>query len=80
MGKKVIYIVAALLLAFASAGAVSRKQSSIRVVYQPAANGDYRLFIFAEDRLLVCEEKPVTIVSQPDAVNPLVIDCSHTGH
>jgi len=77
--RKAIYIVAALLLAFASANAVSRKQSSIHVVYQPAENGDFRLFLFGSDRTLVCEEKEMQIVQQGDAVNPVVLVCNHHG-
>jgi hypothetical protein len=75
--RKAIYIGAALLLAFASANAVSRKQSSIHVVYQPTENGDFRLFLFGSDRTLVCEEKAITIVSQGDAENPVVLECKH---
>lgn len=75
--RKAIYIVAALLLAFASANAVSRKQSSIHVVYQPAENGDFRLFLFGSDRTLVCEEKAITVVQQGDAESPVVLECKH---
>jgi hypothetical protein len=75
--RKAIYIGAALLLAFASANAVSRKASTIHVVYQPAENGDFRLFLFGSDRTLVCEEKEIKIVNQGDAVNPVVLECSH---
>jgi hypothetical protein len=77
MGRKAIYISAALLLAFASANAVSRKASTIHVVYQPAENGDFRLFLFGSDRTLVCEEKAIKIVQQGDAENPVILECSH---
>jgi hypothetical protein len=77
MTKKALYIVAACLLAFASAGAGSRTKSTIKVLYMPQSNGDYRLFIFGSDRTLVCEEKDIKIVQQGDAVNPVVIECRH---
>lgn len=76
--KKAIYIIAGLLLVFASADATSRTtKTRIEMVYQPGANGDYRLFLFGGDRTLVCEEKAIRIVEQGDAVNPLVIECKH---
>lgn len=71
-----LYTAAVLLLVFASAGAVTRK-SKIEIVYQPQPNGDYRLFLFGSDRTLVCEEKKIQIVEQGDAINPVVIECSH---
>lgn len=75
--RKFIYIAAA-LLAFAAAGAATgRTKSTINVVYVPQANGDYRLFLFGGDRALVCEEKPLRIVEQGDAINPVVIECKH---
>lgn len=73
--RKILYIAAA-LLAFASAGATSHR-SKIEIVYQPQANGDYRLFLFGSDRALICEEKKLRIVEQGDAVNPVVIECKH---
>jgi hypothetical protein len=76
MKTKLIYAAAVLLLVFASAGAVTRK-SKIEIVYQPQANGDYRLFLFGQDRTLVCEEEPIRVVEQGDAVNPIVIECKH---
>lgn len=78
--KKAIYILAGLLLVFASADATGRQQKArIELVYQPGDNGDYRLFLFGGERVLVCEEKAIRIVQQGDAVNPLVIECSHGG-
>ena len=74
----VLFIILALILmAFVSADATSRPKSHIEVVYQPQANGDYRLFIFGSDRTLVCEEKPIQIIQQGDAVNPVIIECKH---
>lgn len=74
--RKLIYIGAALLSFAAASGTVSHK-SKIEMVYQPSANGDYRLFLFGSDRTLVCEEKAIQVVSQGDAVNPVVIECKH---
>ncbi len=77
MKSKYLYILAA-LLAFGAAGATSsRTKSTINVVYVPQANGGYRLFLFGGDRTLVCEEKPLRIVEQGDAINPVVLECKH---
>ena len=75
--KKILAL--ALLLSFVAAGATSRSapKSQINMEYRPQANGDYRLFIFASDRLLVCEEQLIRVVQQGDAINPLVIECKH---
>ncbi len=76
--KKLLYIGAAALLTFAAAGAATGShKATIKTVVQEDANGDYRLFIFGSNRILVCEEKPIRIVEQGDAVNPLVIECKH---
>jgi hypothetical protein len=76
--KKAIYILAA-LLTFAAAGATTGRQpkAHIQIVYQEQPNGDYRLYLFGSDRTLVCEEKPITIVQQGDAVSPVVLECRH---
>lgn len=74
--RKIIYIGAALLLTFASAGGAGRK-SSIKIVYLPQENGDYRIYLFGSDRSLVCEEKAIKVLEQGDAVNPVVIECKH---
>ena len=75
--KNAIYA-AALLLTFAAASATGpTHHSTIKTVYVPQANGDYRIYLFGSERTLVCEEKNITIVSQGDAVNPLVIECKH---
>lgn len=76
MKTKLVYIAALLVLVFASANATGHK-SSVTIVYQPQANGDYRLFLFGADRTLVCEEKSIQIVEQGDAINPLVVECKH---
>lgn len=81
---KLIYIVAALGLVFTSVGATgsqgsSKQKSSIQIVYQPTANGDYRLYLFGSDRVLVCEEKEIKVVQQGDAVSPVVLECNHGG-
>lgn len=39
-------------------------------------NGDYRLMVYG-GRRLVCEERDVRIVRQPDAANALVLECAH---
>jgi hypothetical protein len=76
---KRIYIVAALVLTFAAADATTTRipKAKIEVVYQPQANGDYRLYIFANDRQLVCEEKDLKIIKQGDAISPVVVECKH---
>jgi hypothetical protein len=75
--NKLIYA-AVLLLAFgAASGTTAAKKSRIEVVYQPQSNGDYRLYLFGSDRTLVCEEKPLKIVQDGDAVSPVVIECKH---
>jgi hypothetical protein len=76
MKAKFIYCLVA-LLAFGAAGATTGRTSSIKVVYIAQDNGDYRLYLFGSDRKLVCEEKPIQVVSQGDAVNPVVIECKH---
>ena len=76
--RKLIYI-GALLLSFAAANGAGSKKDTIHLVYVPQANGDYRLFLFGSDRQLVCEEKDIRIVSQGDAVNPVVISCDHSA-
>ena len=75
--NKTIYIIAGLLLAFASADSTPRPKSTIKMFYQEQPNGDYRLYLFGANRALVCEEKSIQIVEQGDAVNPLVIECKH---
>ena len=75
--RKLIYI-GAVLLSFAAASGAGSKKDTIHLVYVPQANGDYRLFLFGSDRQLVCEEKAITVVSQGDAVNPLVLSCDHS--
>ncbi len=47
-----------------------------RVADPPSPN---RLFLFGSDRTLVCEEKAPKIVAEGDAVNPMIIECSHGG-
>lgn len=66
-------------LAFASAGATTHTtpKAKIQLIYQAQPNGDYRLFLFGSEKSLVCEEKDIKIVSQGDAVSPLVIECEH---
>jgi len=79
MKTKLIYILAALALTFVSADATTKQpKSTIRFEYMEQANGDYRLFIFASGRALVCEEKDIKVVEQGDAVNPVVLSCDHS--
>ena len=66
-----------MLLTFATSDATTSRKSKIEMVYKAEANGDYRLFLFGSDRTLVCEEKPLKIVQQGDAVNPVVLECKH---
>lgn len=78
MKTKLIYIAAALVLVFASANATTaHPKSTIRTVIEEDTNGDYRLFIFGSNRVLVCEEKPIQVISQGDSINPVVIECKH---
>ncbi len=78
MKSKLTILGAILALSFiASDATTTRPKSRIQVVYQEQENGDYRLYVFASDRSLICEEKPVTVLAQPDAVSPLVIECKH---
>lgn len=76
--KKAIYILAA-FLTFAASNATTGRQpkAHIQIVYQETGNGNYRLYLFGSDRSLVCEEKPITIVQQGDAVSPVVLECRH---
>ena len=71
---------AALVVArFSHAATRGSGKTSINIEYvpNPSGNGDYRLFIFSSNRLLVCEEQPIKIVEQGDAVNPIVLECKH---
>lgn len=77
MKNNIVILAAVLLLAFAASDATTSHKSKIEIVYQPQSNGDYRLFLFGSDRVLVCEEKAPQIVQQGDAVDPLVIECKH---
>jgi hypothetical protein len=77
MKQKLIFAIALVLLTFAASDATTSRKSKIEMVYKAEANGDYRLFLFGSDRTLVCEEKPLKIVQQGDAVNPVVIECRH---
>ena len=80
MKTKLLYILAALALTFVSADATTaRPKSTIRVMFIEQANGDYRLFLFGSNRALICEEKPIQIVQQGDAISPLVLECNHGG-
>jgi hypothetical protein len=72
--KKALIIGATLLVLAIAASAASRK-GTIQLIYQPQENGDYRLSIYG-GRELVCEEQPIT-VTQPTALDPIVLDCSH---
>ncbi len=76
--RKAIYIIAALLLAFASADGTTRApKAQIQMIYQPLANGDFRLSLYGSDKTLLCEEKDIQIIQQGDAVNPIIIECKH---
>jgi hypothetical protein len=77
MKSKLIFALAIVVLVFASAGATTGHKATIHTIIQEQANGDYRLFIFGSDRILVCEEKPIQVVEQGDALNPVVIECKH---
>jgi hypothetical protein len=77
MKSKLIYAGAVLVMAFAAAGGATSHKATIKTLMQEDANGDYRLFIFGSDRILVCEEKPIKLISQGDSINPIVIECRH---
>jgi hypothetical protein len=80
LATKLIYVIAALLSFAAASGTGSQTRthrSRIEMVYQPQANGDYRLYLFGSDRTLVCEEKEIKVVEQGDAVSPVVLECRH---
>lgn len=79
--RKLIYLIAGLALAFAAADATSRTGATkphFDVVYQPQENGDYRLSIYG-GRELVCEEQALH-VTDPTAIDPIIIDCMHDSH
>ena len=76
--KKAIYILAA-LLTFTAAGATAAHKATIHTELMEDSNGDYVLSIYGTDRILVCEEKPITIEAQGDAMHPIVLRCSHGG-
>lgn len=78
MKQKLIFATALMLLTFAASDATTSHKSKIEMVYQGQPNGDYRLYLFGSDRSLICEEKPLKIVQQGDAVNPVIIECKHT--
>lgn len=78
MKQKLIFATALMLLTFAASDATTKtSKATIDLKYIGMPNGDYRLFLFGSDRTLVCEEKPLKIVQQGDAVNPVVIECKH---
>ena len=78
MKTKLLYILA-LTLTFASTQATSTHSTrTIKTVFIEQPNGDYRIYLFGSGKSLVCEEKNITIVSQGDAVNPVVLSCDHT--
>lgn len=79
---KLVYIIAAAGLVFASAGAGSRQGSSsrftIQTIYQPIGDaGDYRLSIYG-GRELVCEEQALKLIEGAEpALDPIVVECRH---
>jgi hypothetical protein len=78
MKSKIVYIVAGLVLVFASAAATTAKpKPSFHAFIEEQDNGDYRLYIFGSNRSLVCEEKTITVISQGDALSPVVLECKH---
>lgn len=50
--------------------------SQIETRMDEQANGDYQLRVYG-GRRMVCEEKDVRIVRQPDAEEPMVVECKH---
>ena len=62
-------IVFAAVILFAGWGFMRSQEPQVRIVEKP--NGDYRLVVTG-GRRLVCEEQPVTVAVQPDAVILLV--------
>jgi hypothetical protein len=77
MKSKLTVLFALVLMTFAASSATVTRKATIKTFFQEQPNGDYRLFIFGSDRSLVCEEKPITVVQQGDAVSPVVIECKH---
>ncbi len=78
MKTNLVYILAALALTLVSADATTTQpKTKIQMVYQEQSNGDYRLYLFGSNRALICEEKPIQIVQQGDAVNPVILECKH---
>ena len=51
-------------------------KAQLQTVFREQANGDYELAVYG-GRRMVCEEKDVVIAHQPDAIEPLVVDCKH---
>ena len=75
MKAKAIYLTA-LGIAGAVCLAPAARAPRMQVVFQEQENGDYHLSIYG-GRSLVCEEQSVTIIRQPDALEPIVIECKH---
>jgi hypothetical protein len=74
--KRFALISAALIVLAIAASAASRK-GGITLFYQPIGeDGDYRVSIYG-GRELVCEEQPVSIIRQPTALDPIVLECRH---
>jgi hypothetical protein len=77
MKTKLLYILAVLALTFVSADATTQHKATIRTELMEDSNGDYVLSIYGTDHILVCEEKPITIEAQGDAMHPIVLQCKH---
>lgn len=60
-----------LLLAFASAGAVSKPSEKIQLVYRGQEGGPWKLYVFGTD----CKAPSVVTVVQAQTDQPLIIEC-----
>lgn len=71
--RKTIYIVAALLLSFASADATSRKSGDkIQVVYREQGTGEWQMFVFGAS----CpDHKNMQVIYPKDPTQPIEIEC-----
>ena len=73
MGKKLLYIVAALMLTFASADATSRKTERVQVVVRQQDNGEWQMYVFG---LPACPNpRNAQVIFAPDPTQPLEVEC-----
>jgi len=75
MTKLLLVSIASSAIAFAGGFCVAHQSQPIHTIFAEQPNGDYRVTL--SGRSLVCEERDVQILQQPDAVTPLVLECKH---